>query len=156
MTSEIRGNDAVEDAAMAFVIDHEHRAGREPIDTRYAASTPVDLISGDRLIEIKAYGGTSRGTDLWLEPPEAQAAVSRHNVHLYLVENIRQGDPAHFRLLDIHGEQLRRLMERAVERSYITVPWPVAEYDTLAADTPAAEAPAAVDRAVTGTSPEVM
>jgi hypothetical protein len=140
MTPEIHGSDAVQKAAMMFSIEHERRAGRDPIDTRYAASTPVDLVSGDRLIEIKGFSGTSRGSDLWLEPHEAQAAVSRPNVHLYLVENIRQGDPVRFRLLDIHGEQLRGLMERAVERSYVTVPWPVAEYDAVRAFEPTGHA----------------
>lgn len=136
MTPEIVGTTDVENVAIAFVIDRETQAGREPIDARYVASTPADLVSGDRLIEVKAYSGTSRGNDLWLETPPAQAAVSRTNFHLYLVENVRQGDPALFRLLDIHGEQLRRLMTRAVERSYVTVPWPVAEYDALSSIEP--------------------
>lgn len=138
MTTEIVGTTAVESAALEFVLDHERRAGREPIDARYVASIPADVVSGDRLIEVKAYSGTSRGNDLWLETPQAQAAVSRGNFHLYLVENVRQGDPALFRLLDIHGEQLRRLMTRAVERSYVTVPWPEAEDDALSSVDPAA------------------
>ncbi|HEX5332542.1 MAG TPA: hypothetical protein VFW79_07865 [Cellulomonas sp.] len=131
MTTEIVGTPAVDRAALEFVLDHERRAGREPIDARSTASTPADVVSGDRLIEVKAYSGTSRGNDLWLETPQAQAAVSRGNVHLYLVESVGQGDPALFRLLDIHGELLRRLMTRAVERSYVTVPWPEVEYDAL-------------------------
>jgi len=138
MTTEIVGTTDVENAAIAFVIDLETQAGREPIDARYVASTPADLVSGDRLIEVKAYGGTSRGKDLWLETPQAQAAVSRANFHLYLVENVRQGDPALFQLLDIHGEQLRRLMTHAVERSHVTVPWPDAEDDALSSVDPAA------------------
>ncbi|PVU83196.1 hypothetical protein DDP54_09515 [Cellulomonas sp. WB94] len=133
MTTEIVGTQAIENAAVAFVIDRETQAGREPIDTRYVDSTPADVISSDRLIEVKGYSDTSRGNDLWLETPQAQAAVSRGNFHLYLVENVHQGDPALFRLLDLHGEQLRRLMTRAVERSYVTVPWPEAEYDALSA-----------------------
>jgi hypothetical protein len=151
MTLENHGNDAVENAATVFVIEHERRAGREPIDTRRTASTPADLVSGDRLIQIKGFAETSRGNDLRLEPPQAQAAVSRPNVHLYLVENVRQGDPAQFRLLDIHGDHLRRLMERAMERSYVTVPWPIAEYDALRAFGPtehAGEAVAVPDRVI--------
>jgi hypothetical protein len=131
MTTEIVGTAAVESAALEFALDHERRAGRAPINARYTASAPAALASGDRLIEVKAYSGASRGIDIWLETPQAQAAVSRANFHLYLVENVRQGDPALFQLLDIHGEQLRRLMTSAVERSYVTVPWPNAEYDTL-------------------------
>ena len=131
MTTEIFGTPAAESAALAFVLDHERRAGREPVDSRSTESTPADVVSGDRLIEVKAYSGTSRGNDLWLETSQAQAAVSRDNFHLYLVENVGQGDPALFRLLDVCGEQLQRLMTRAVERSYVTVPWPAAEYDAL-------------------------
>jgi len=131
MTTEIVGTQDIENAAVAFVIDRETRAGREPIDTRHVDSTPADVVSGDRLIEVKGYSETCRGNDLWLETPQAQAAVSRANVHLYLVENVRQGDPALFRLLDLQGDQLRRIMTRAVERSYVTVPWPEAEYDAL-------------------------
>lgn len=138
MTTEIVGTAAVESAALEFVLDHERRAGRAPIDARYVASTPADVVSGDRLIAVKACSATSRGNDLWLETPQAQAAVSRANFHLYLVENVRQGDPALFQLLDIHGEQLRRLMTSAVERSHVTVPWPDAEYDALSSVDPAA------------------
>ena len=87
----------------------------------------ADLASGDRLIEFKAAGGSSRGFGLWLEPAQYRAATIPPDFHLSLVENVRQGDPAHFRLLDIHGEQLRRLLARAKERHY-TLPVPVAEY----------------------------
>lgn len=137
MTAEIVGTEDIEKSAVAFVVARETQLGREPIDTRYVTSTPADLVSGDRLIEVKGYSGTSRGVDLWLETNQAQAAVSLGNFHLYLVENVRQGDPALFRLLDLHGEQLRRLMTRAVERSYVTVPWPDVEYDALSSTEPA-------------------
>ncbi|GIF63979.1 hypothetical protein Ais01nite_20140 [Asanoa ishikariensis] len=49
---------------------------------------------------------------------------------------MRQGDPANFRLIQIGGDDLQRLMKRAVERQYFTVPWPVAEYDALIVQPP--------------------
>lgn len=58
----------------------------------------------------------ARGSDLWLEPAQFEAARTDRQFHLYLVENIRQGDPGLFRLIDLHGEQLDRLLSRARER----------------------------------------
>jgi len=37
--------------------------------------------------------------------------------------------PSQFRLTDLAGERLRKLLGRAVGRRYCTVPWPVADYD---------------------------
>lgn len=129
----LTGNKAVEDAAIAFVIELEELAGRRPRDTRHV-NEPVDLISNGRLIEVKAFGGTARGHDLWLEVPQVDTARSNpDSFHLYLVENVRQGDPANFRLIDIHGEQLVALMDRARMRSYYTVPFSTGLYDSLVA-----------------------
>jgi hypothetical protein len=122
-------NKAVEEAAVRFVFDYERRAGRDPRDSRAIPGAPGDLISGDRLIEIKAAGTSSRGFELWLEPVQYQAALDDPAFHLYLVENVRQGDPALFRLLDLHGEQLRGLVERAKHRSYYTVPFGSSAHD---------------------------
>jgi hypothetical protein len=47
------------------------------------------------------------------------------------VDNVRQGDQAHYRLLQFGGDDLRRLLERRVERRYFTIPFPVATYDAL-------------------------
>jgi hypothetical protein len=47
------------------------------------------------------------------------------------VENVRQGDPSQFRLIQLGGEELATLLERAVEHLYYTVPVPVAVYDRL-------------------------
>lgn len=123
------GNAAIETAALLFVMAYERAAGREPVDTRHVASAPVDVVSGDRLIEIKAAGGTTRGTDIWLEPAQYDVARTDPRFHLYLVEDVRQGDPAQYRLIDLQGDQLQRLLTGARERRYYTVPWPVAEYD---------------------------
>jgi len=45
------------------------------------------------------------------------------------VENIRQGDPELCTLKVLGGERLARLLRRAKERHYYTVPWPVADHD---------------------------
>ena len=42
MTKEIRGNKAIEDAAISWVMDLERRSGREPSDTRYRGA-PADV-----------------------------------------------------------------------------------------------------------------
>lgn len=47
---------------------------------------------------------------------------------VYVVENVRQGDPEQFRLKIYGDEQLRRLLANAKERRYYEVPVPVAEY----------------------------
>jgi hypothetical protein len=124
------GNKAVEDAAIAFVVELEREHGREPIDRRYAASFPADLESPPRIIEVKAVGGSQRGWDLWLEAPQVAEAGRNPNFYLYVVENIRQGDPARFGLRVFGGDALSRLLGRAKERRYFVVPMPVAEYDS--------------------------
>ncbi len=124
------GNRAIEDAAIAYVLQYEQARGREARDTRHAGAAG-DLISGDRVIEVKAYGKSSRGQDLWLEVRQVEEARSNPNFWLYIVENVRQGDPAQFRLLEIGGKELQSLLSRARERRYYEVPWPVAAYDRL-------------------------
>ena len=49
---------------------------------------------------------------------------------LYVVENVGQGDLGQFTLPVLGGDRLRRLLERAKEQGYYTVPWPVADYDS--------------------------
>src|SRR5205085_428563 len=68
-TRELRSNKAIEDAAVGWVIESEQRAGRDARDTRYRRE-PADIESPPRLIEVKACGGSMRGTDLWLEPTQ--------------------------------------------------------------------------------------
>jgi hypothetical protein len=126
---EIAGSTAVENAAIHWVIEQERRAGREPLDTRHEGA-PADIASPPRLIEVKAFGKSARGNDLWLETRQVDAGRSNPNFYLYVVENVRQGDPAQFTLKVIGGERLARLLERAREQHYYTVPWPVAHYDS--------------------------
>ncbi len=122
------GNKAVEDAAIAYVLDLERAAGRDPADTRYRGA-PADIESPPRLIEVKAFGTTNRGYDLWLEVRQVEEARANPNFFVYVVENVRQGDASKFTLKVLGGELLQRLLERAKEQRYYTVPWPVAEYD---------------------------
>jgi Domain of unknown function (DUF3883) len=133
--TELRGNKAVEDAAIAFVIEREREAGREPIDTRYAGKS-ADLESPPRLIEVKAAGKPSIRGDgfLWLETRQVEAARDNPDFYVYLVENVRQGDPALFTMRIFGGEQLHRLLKRAREKRYFEVPLPVREYDSAPTD----------------------
>jgi hypothetical protein len=125
---ELAGNKAVEDAAIAWVIGLERAAGRDPRDTRYAGA-PADVVSPPRLIEVKAFGKSNRGYELWLETRQVEEARRNPDFYVYVVENVRQGDPALFTLKVLGGEQLARLLSRAKEQRYYTVPWPVREYD---------------------------
>jgi len=79
---------------------------------------------------VKAYGTSARGQDLWLEVRQIEEArTNPDNFWLYIVENVRQENPEQFRLLRFGGEPLVRLLDRAVERRYFTVRFPVAVYD---------------------------
>lgn len=122
-------NKAVEQAAIAWVMELEGAIGRQPQDTRYKGA-PADIESPPRLIEVKAYGKPdSRGEELWLEVRQVEEARRNPNFYVYVVTNVRQGDPAEFTLRVLGGPRLQRLLERAKERRYYTVPWPVADYD---------------------------
>jgi hypothetical protein len=127
--TEIRGNKAVEDAAVAWVMELERQAGRQPADTRYDPKAPGDLESPPRTIEVKAFGKSNRGFDLWLEVAQVEEAKRNSNFYVYVVENVGQGDPGKFTLKVLDGEHLRRLLERAKEQRYFSVPWPTRDYD---------------------------
>ena len=128
----ISGPKAIEDAAIAFVIQQEAQEGRTARDTRHEKAAVADLISSDRIIEVKGAGTTSRGNDLWLEPRQYQEALSNpEHFWLYLVENVRQGDLAKFRLLRLGGKQFQELLSKAKKQEYFTVPVPVTVHDAL-------------------------
>jgi hypothetical protein len=129
-TQELRGNKAIEDAAVAYVMDLERRAGRAPIDMRNVASFPADIESPPRAIEVKAVGGDQRGWFLWLEVAQVEEARRNPGFYVYVVDHVRQGDPRGFRLKVLHGVQLQRLLERAREKRYFEMPFPVAEFDS--------------------------
>lgn len=129
-------NRAVEDAAIAYVIKYEDAAGREARDTRGRGAAADVVSDGGRVIEVKAYGGSARGSDLWLETRQVEEAKTNPDgFHVYVVDNVRQGDEAAYRLIDLHGDDLARLLQRAKPQSYVTVPFPVAVYDANNANT---------------------
>lgn len=130
--AELRGNKAIEGAAIAFAIEREREAGREPVDVRYTGR-PADIESPPRQIEVKAAGKPSIRSDgfLWLETSQVDAARGNPSFYIYLVENVRQGDPSRFTLRVLGGEQLQRLLARVRERHYFELPLPVAEYDSI-------------------------
>ncbi len=121
-------NKAKEDAAIAWVIELERAKGREARDTRYR-NAPADIESPPRLIEVKAFGGNTRGYDLPLEVRQIEEARRNPDFYLYVVENVGQGNPAEFTLRVLGGPRLQRLLERAKEYRGFYVPWPVADYD---------------------------
>jgi Domain of unknown function (DUF3883) len=121
------GNKAIEDAAIAWVMELERANGRQPQDTRYRGA-PADIQSSPRLIEVKAYGTTARGSDLLMEVSQVEEARRNPDFYVYVVENVKQGDPAEFTLRALGGPQLQRLLERAKEYTGYRVPWPVADY----------------------------
>jgi hypothetical protein len=126
---ELKGNKAIEQAAIDWVIELERAEGRDAVDTRYRGA-PADIESRDRIIEVKAFGKVNRGFGLWLETRQVDEARSNPNFYVYVVENVRQGDPSKFTLKVLGGDRLRALLRRAKERRYFEVPWPVADYDT--------------------------
>lgn len=128
---EIVGNQAVEKAAIEYVIAKEAAAERLAVDVR-GTGAAGDVSSPPRMIEVKAFGKSARGNDLWLEVRQVEEARRNPDFWVYVVENIRQGDPGQFSLKMIGGERLRKLLDRAKEQRYYLVPWPVAEYDALA------------------------
>ena len=66
LVPQLTTNRAKEDAAIAWVLELERHAGREPRDTRHRGA-PADIESDDRIIEVKAVGKRARGEFLWLE-----------------------------------------------------------------------------------------
>lgn len=89
----------------------------------------MDVESNGRLIEVKAFGKTARGDGLWLESNQVRAALDLEDFHLYIVDNVRQGDPQQFGLVDLYGDVLAQLLSRRKEHRYFTVPFPVHLYD---------------------------
>lgn len=126
--TDLVGNHAVETAAIAFVIAYEESQGRSAVDTRYKGA-PADVESDGRMIEVKAVGGSGRGQDLPVEARQIAEAETNPDFWIYVVDNVRQGDPTQFRLRMLGGEQLARLVAKKRVITYYTLPFPVAEYD---------------------------
>lgn len=66
MVAKLTSNKAKDDAAIAWVMELERVAGRQPRDTRYTGA-PADIESPPRLIEVKSFGTSNRGYDLLME-----------------------------------------------------------------------------------------
>jgi hypothetical protein len=129
----VRGGESVsnqvEGAAIKFVVGVEVAEGRSARDARWEPGVPTD-VSGDRLIEVKAYGGSARGNDLWLEPAQVAAALAEPDrFWLYVVDNVSQGDPGQFRLLRFGGAIWANMLAGRRERRYFEIPFPVGVYD---------------------------
>jgi hypothetical protein len=121
-------NRQVEDIAVQFVLAREHQAGRSAADVR-GKHALVD-IEGDLLIEVKAFSGSARGSDLWLETRQVRAALDNpERFHLVIVDNVATGAP---HLRDISGPTLTALLARRREKHYFEVPLPTSTYDSLA------------------------
>jgi hypothetical protein len=75
--ADLVGNRAVEDAAIAWVMEFERAAGRNPRDTRHRGAA-ADIESPPRLIEVKAFGKTNRGFGLWLETRQVSGSLGAH------------------------------------------------------------------------------
>jgi hypothetical protein len=128
VVAELLTNSGVENAAIQWVMSIEREAGRQPRDVRYARSAG-DIESPPRLIEVKAVGRSARGGEIPLEPRQFAAACENPNFYLYVVDNIRQGNPELFQLRVLGGEVLQRMLLRVKERRYYSLPWSTSEYD---------------------------
>jgi hypothetical protein len=132
MTAKWRCSKTVDDAAISYVIAHERRQGRDPYRVQHrdesadvASYDPAGHHGGDRLIEVQAFGGSAQaGADLWLGADQIESARSRPSYHIYVVDNILQGDPTRFRLVDLHGDTLTQLLADARQQQYYAVPFP--------------------------------
>ena len=137
MTSEPKLPDAqvveetVEDRAIRHVIALEHRLGREARDTRRVSGAAGDLVSGDRVIEVKASSGwqVRRNGLLYITGPQLRRAGDP-NFYLYIVENMGQPDPAKIEVRVLHGEEMRLLFAGAKADIY-QVPVRVGDYAKL-------------------------
>lgn len=116
------GNRAIENAAIGWVMSLEAAAGRTPVDNRSNRTFPGDIASAPRIIEVKAFGRSTRGADLWLEVAQVEAGRTNRDFYLYVVENVAQGDPAQVTLRVLHGDRLAHVLARARERRYFEVP----------------------------------
>ena len=63
----LHSNREIENAAVAFVLQWEANCSRPARDTR-GTGAAADVAGAVRVIEVKAYGQSARGQDLWLEP----------------------------------------------------------------------------------------
>lgn len=82
----LRSNRAVENAVITFVMAYEQAHGGEATDKR-GGHVPADVQSDDRVIEVKAFGLSTRGNDLWLETRQVDGSRRNGHFHLCVVDN---------------------------------------------------------------------
>lgn len=119
---------AVEEAAIKWVIDYEKSKGRTAVDTRKRKGASTDIESPPLSIEVRAFGKICRGEQLWLEPAQYREATANPNFRLYVVESVTQG-PITLRI--IAGEQLAEMVRHATHKDYYLLPWFVTIYDKM-------------------------
>lgn len=56
-------------------------------DTRHRGA-PADIQSPPRMIEVKAFGKSNHGFDLWLEPRHYQEMSANPDFYIYFIENL--------------------------------------------------------------------
>jgi hypothetical protein len=123
---------SVEDAAIAFVLAEEAAAGRLARDVRGTRALG-DVVSGERIVEVRVSATPVRGRDVWLEPrlyDTARAHPDRFWV--YVVEDVDRRGPAGFRLVRLGGEPLQRMLDQATKRRFYAVPVPAGVDDAAA------------------------
>jgi hypothetical protein len=76
----------------------EHLAHHAVRRAGCSRSAPADIESPSRLIELKSFGTSNRGYDLLMEARLVEEARRDPDYYVYVVENVRQGDPAKFTL----------------------------------------------------------
>jgi hypothetical protein len=122
---QILGNPAIEHAAIRFVIEQERRHGRSARDARGSGLGGAgDVVSDGRIIEVKAFAKWGLKTTglLLFTPGQLREGARNVDYYVYIVENVKQGDPAKFELRILHGEDLRRLLAGAKpQRFYVPV-----------------------------------
>lgn len=126
--AELVSNTAIENAAIEYVIAYETAQGRTATDTR-GKGAPADVKSDGRIIEVKTYGRSGRGQDLWLKARQVAEAESNPDFWVYVVDNVRQCDPAKFGLHLLGGELLAELVARKRAQTTYILPFAVGEYD---------------------------
>lgn len=120
-------NRTIEDLAIAWVRELERADGREPRDAR--GQSAVDIISSERHIEVKAFGGSARGEMLWLEEAQVREARQNPDFWLYVVDGLRNGDPDSYGIVRYSRDEAVALIERGRRRVHWETTLPAGDYD---------------------------
>jgi len=120
-------NQEVEYATIKRVLDCERAEGRKPVDARRRA--PVDIISSGRHVEVKAFGGSARGGILCLEDAQVREAREGPDCWLYVVDDVRDADPAHSGVIRCSRDEAVQLIERGRQHVHVETTLTVADCD---------------------------